>query len=339
MAGIGVGRVGTVSGRYYAMDRDHRWERTQRAYDAIVHGNGERAGSAEEAVTPRLCRRDHRRVHSADCHRRRLGSGHDPSRRQRHLLQLPRRPRLGSSSEALVGEAFEGWERGRACRIIASRDHGPLRERTAEAEVAFPPMDVTNPLARVVSEAGLAQLHAAETEKYPTSPSSSTADGKSRSRAKSRVLMPSPKVATYDLQPEMSAPELTEAVVGPSRVGNIPLIVVNFANGTWSATPGCFDAAVTAIETVDACWSRVIVGDRRARRGAPGDRRPRQRRGDDRPRDRRADDGAHDQPGAGGPGRHRMAIACGMLGYARAAASARSRRRCSSSWESPCRTP
>jgi 2,3-bisphosphoglycerate-independent phosphoglycerate mutase len=132
-------------------------------------------------------------------------------------------------------------------------------EEGLEAEIAFAPMDVTTPLARVVSETGLAQLHAAETEKYPHVTFFLNGGREEPYPGESRVLIPSPKVATYDLQPEMSAPELTEAVVGAVESGHYHLIVVNYANGDMVGHTGVFTAAVKAIETVDTCLARVIA--------------------------------------------------------------------------------
>jgi 2,3-bisphosphoglycerate-independent phosphoglycerate mutase len=257
MAAIGVGRVGTVSGRYYAMDRDRRWERTQRAYQAIVHGAGEPAGSIEEAVS---------RAYAAGITDEFIpptviddGSGPATIRPGDSAIFFNFRADRGRQlSEALVGEAFGGWERGPripGVHLVTMARY----EEGLESEIAFAPMDVTNPLARVVSEAGLAQFHAAETEKYPHVTFFLNGGREEPFPGESRVLIPSPKVATYDLQPEMSAPELTDAVVGAIERGQYPLVVVNFANGDMVGHTGVFAAAVAAIETVDACLARVIA--------------------------------------------------------------------------------
>ena len=218
MADIGIGRVGTVSGRYYAMDRDRRWERTRRAYEAIVLGIGERAGSAEEAVS---------RAYAAGFTDEFIpptviddGSGPATIRPGDSVIFFNFRADRGRQlSEALVGEAF-----GDGARPAHPRVHLVTMaryEEGLEAEIAFAPMDVTNPLARVVSEAGLAQFHAAETEKYPHVTFFLNGGREEPFPGESRVLIPSPKVATYDLQPAMSAPELTDAVVGAIESGTI----------------------------------------------------------------------------------------------------------------------
>jgi 2,3-bisphosphoglycerate-independent phosphoglycerate mutase len=120
-------------------------------------------------------------------------------------------------------------------------------------------MDVVNPLARVVSEAGLTQLHAAETEKYPHVTFFLNGGREDPFPGEERALIPSPKVATYDLQPAMSAPEVTDRVVDAIVGGRYDLIVVNFANGDMVGHTGVFDAAVSAIEVVDACLARVVT--------------------------------------------------------------------------------
>jgi 2,3-bisphosphoglycerate-independent phosphoglycerate mutase len=257
MAAVGVGRVGTVSGRYYAMDRDRRWERTRRAYKAIVNGAGEHAGTVEEAVS---------RAYAAGITDEFIpptvidnGSGPVTIRPGDSVIFFNFRADRGRQlSEVLVGEAFGGWERGPRISCVHLVTMARYEEGL-EAEIAFAPMDVTNPLARVVSEAGLAQFHAAETEKYPHVTFFLNGGQEEPFPGESRVLIPSPKVATYDLQPEMNAPELTDAVVGAIESGHYPLIVVNFANGDMVGHTGVFAAAVAAIETVDACLARVIA--------------------------------------------------------------------------------
>jgi 2,3-bisphosphoglycerate-independent phosphoglycerate mutase len=264
MADIGVGRIGSVSGRYYAMDRDRRWQRTREAYDAIVHGLGGRAATAEEAVE---------RSYVAGITDEFIpptviddGSGPAVIRPGDSAIFFNFRADRGRQlSEALVSEActFTGWERGLRIPdfflVTLSR-----YEEGLPVEVAFHPMDVVDPLARVVSEAGMRQLHAAETEKYPHVTFFLNGGREEPFPGEDRVLIPSPKVATYDLQPEMSAPEVTDAVVAAIESGTYRLIVVNYANGDMVGHTGVFPAAVRAIETVDACLARVIDATLRA---------------------------------------------------------------------------
>jgi 2,3-bisphosphoglycerate-independent phosphoglycerate mutase len=256
MSAIGVGRIGTVSGRYYAMDRDRRWERTRLAYDAIVHGSGEHAPSATDAVA---------RAYAAGVTDEFIpptvidNAGVATIRPGDTAIFFNFRADRGRQlSEALVSEEFSGWERGPRIpdlHLVTMARY----EAGLPAAVAFAPMDVEHPLARVVSEAGMGQFHAAETEKYPHVTFFLNGGREDPFLGEARVLVPSPKVATYDLQPEMSAPAVTDAVVLAIRSGLYRLIVVNYANGDMVGHTGVYEAAVAAIETVDACLARVIA--------------------------------------------------------------------------------
>jgi 2,3-bisphosphoglycerate-independent phosphoglycerate mutase len=257
MAAVGAGRVGTVSGRYYAMDRDRRWERTRLAYDAIVHGLGERAVSAAEAIS---------RAYAAGISDEFIpptiitdGSGAATIRPGDSAIFFNFRADRGRQlTEALVRDDFAGWERGPCIPDL----HFVTMARYEEGlpvDVAFPPMDVVNPLARVVSQVGMGQFHAAETEKYPHVTFFLNGGREAPFPGEDRLLVPSPKVPTYDLQPEMSAPAVTDAVVAAIASGTYRLIVVNFANGDMVGHTGVFTAAVAAIETVDVCLARVIA--------------------------------------------------------------------------------
>lgn len=256
MADLGVGRVGTVTGRYYAMDRDRRWERTRAAYDAIVYGIGEHAETAstailrayagevtDEFIPPTV-------IDSASPATMQPGDG--------AIFFNFRADRGRQLTEALVSPDFGGWVRGSRLSnfelVTLSRYEEGLPVR-----VAYAPMDVVNPLARVVSEAGLTQLHAAETEKYPHVTFFLNGGREEPFPGEERALIPSPKVATYDLQPSMSASEVTDRVVEGIASGRFDLVVVNFANGDMVGHTGVFPAAVSAIETVDASLARVVA--------------------------------------------------------------------------------
>ncbi|MFT4037512.1 MAG: 2,3-bisphosphoglycerate-independent phosphoglycerate mutase [Thermomicrobiales bacterium] len=256
MAGAGVGRIGTVSGRYYAMDRDRRWERTRLAYDAMVNGLGPIAESAEAAISaayeagitdefiiPTVIATDEAaRVKSDDS----------------VIFFNFRADRGRQLSEALVGEHFTGWERGPrlpGLHLVTLARY----EESLPAAVAFPPMDVVYPLARVLSEAGLAQLHAAETEKYPHVTFFFNGGREEPFPGEERVLIPSPKVATYDLQPEMSAGPLTDAVVAAIASGKYHFVIINFANGDMVGHTGVLPAAITAVETADGALGRIVA--------------------------------------------------------------------------------
>lgn len=256
MVDLGVGRVGTVTGRYFAMDRDRRWERTRAAYEAIVRGVGQHAESASAAISRAYAGQVTDEfipptvIDAAAPATIQPGDG--------AIFFNFRADRGRQLTEAMVVEDFTGWDRGPRIpnfeMVTLSR-----YEEGLPVAVAYAPIDVVNPLARVVSEAGLTQLHAAETEKYPHVTFFLNGGREDPFPGEERALIPSPKVATYDLQPEMSAPEVTDCVVDAIVGGRYDLIVVNFANGDMVGHTGVFDAAVRAIEVVDSCLARVVT--------------------------------------------------------------------------------
>jgi len=256
MADAGVGRIGTVSGRYYAMDRDRRWERTRLAYDAMVNGLGPIAASAGEAIAAAYAAgiTDEFIIPTVTAE----DAGARIKSQDSVIFFNFRADRGRQLSEALVNEPFTGWERGQrlpGLHLVTLARY----EESLPAAVAFPPMDVLHPLARVISEAGMTQLHAAETEKYPHVTFFFNGGREEPYAGEERVLIPSPKVATYDLQPEMSAPQLTDAVVAAIESGTFHFVIVNFANGDMVGHTGVLPAAIQAVETVDAALGRVLA--------------------------------------------------------------------------------
>ncbi len=250
-------RIASVVGRYYAMDRDHRWDRVKKAFDAIVHAKGNPARSAHEAITasyeagvtdefiePAV-------ILDADGERHTIGE-HDE-----FIFWNFRSDRGRELTQALTLDHFEGFDRG---DFVPNR---PMTTMTTYEEglpvsVAFPPEDVEMPLARVISEAGKTQFHTAETEKYPHVTFFINGGREEPFPGEDRRLVPSPKVATYDLQPEMSAPEVCDGVIEAIESGKYDVIIVNFANGDMVGHTGVIPAVVKAIETVDACVGRIV---------------------------------------------------------------------------------
>lgn len=258
LAEHGVGRVASVSGRYYAMDRDHRWERTRQAFNAIAHAKGEVANSAEEAIrtsydkgvtdefiVPTV-------IPAADGTRHRVAPGDEI------IFFNFRSDRGRQLTEALAVPDFAGFDRGAFAPVVPVTTMTTYDERLP-ATVAFPPQDVVHPLARVISDAGKTQFHTAETEKYPHVTFFLNGGREDPFPGEDRSLVPSPKVATYDLQPEMSAPAVCNGVVEAIRSGNYDFIIVNFANGDMVGHTGVIPAVVTAIETVDACMEEILT--------------------------------------------------------------------------------
>ena len=292
---IGVGVIATVSGRYDAMDRDRRWDRTETAYRAIVQGDApdapnaqaviadsQAAGVTDEFIQPRrlpVAGRPYAGMSDGD----RVVWFNFRSDRGRQLVR------------AMVEPGFNGFDRGEWPRLTVTT----LTEYQSglPVTVAYTEADIAHPLASEISQAGMTQFHAAETEKYPhvtyflnggreepfegetrqmvaeaglRQPRMAETEkyphvtfffngGEERARpGETRDMVPSPKVATYDLQPEMSAAPLADLVIDAVRTGGYDFIVVNFANDDMVGHTGDFDAVVRAVETVDACLGRLV---------------------------------------------------------------------------------
>ncbi|MGH2550869.1 MAG: 2,3-bisphosphoglycerate-independent phosphoglycerate mutase, partial [Thermomicrobiales bacterium] len=254
LAIIGAGRIATVSGRYYAMDRDNRWSRTQLAYEAIVSGNGETAESATGAI-----QRSYEAVITDEFILPTvIGEAVEIEPGDAVISFNYRSDRMRQLIAALSEPDFDGFERSRFVNdleIVTMTRY----EEGLPVTVAFAPKDVEYPVARVVSEAGLRQYHAAETEKYPHVTFFFNGGREAPFPGEERGLVPSPKVATYDLQPEMSAAGVTDEVVAAIESGAFDFIIVNFANCDMVGHTGVFDAAVQAVETADASLAHVLA--------------------------------------------------------------------------------
>lgn len=254
MAGLGVGRIASVSGRYYAMDRDKRWERLAKAYAALVLGEGPRAADAasgirasyaagitDEFVLPFLIEGVYGKIKAGD-----------------GVIFANFRPdRARELTRALVDDDFHYFER--------SRDARPLRfacmaqyDATIDAPVAFPPETIDDTLGQVLARRGLRQLRIAETEKYAHVTFFFNGGVEEPNALEERILIPSPKVATYDLQPEMSAEEVTQALLAELEQDKFDVIILNFANPDMVGHTGVLPAAIKAMEKVDDCAGRII---------------------------------------------------------------------------------
>jgi 2,3-bisphosphoglycerate-independent phosphoglycerate mutase len=258
LARNGVGRIASVSGRYYAMDRDRRWERTRRAYDAIVDGFGPIAPSARSAVESSYANgtTDEFILPTVIANDEHAPARIDPG--DEIVFFNFRSDRARQLTEALAVPGFDAFPRSRVVAGICPVTTMTTYEAGLPVSVAFPPHDVVFPVARVVSEAGLTQFHCAETEKYAHVTFFFNGGREAPFPGETRQLIPSPKVATYDLQPEMSAQGVTEAVVAAVSSGEYDFLIVNYANCDMVGHTGVFSAAVAAVETVDACLARVV---------------------------------------------------------------------------------
>jgi 2,3-bisphosphoglycerate-independent phosphoglycerate mutase len=254
-----IGRIATVSGRYYAMDRDKRWERIQMAYDAMTSAVGPSYSSALAAIEASYASGVTDEF-IAPCVISPPGA--DPITIQPGdsvIFFNFRADRARQLVQALTLPDFDSFNRdvdlsGRLALTTMTRYQEGL-----PVEIAFEPHDVEYPVARVVSEAGHRQFHAAETEKYAHVTFFINGGREAPFEGEQRTLIPSPRVATYDLQPEMSAQAVTDAVVNAILSHQYAWLVVNFANGDMVGHTGVFSAAVKAIETVDSCLGRILA--------------------------------------------------------------------------------
>ncbi|HEX5014272.1 MAG TPA: 2,3-bisphosphoglycerate-independent phosphoglycerate mutase [Candidatus Limnocylindrales bacterium] len=260
-------RIATVGGRYWAMDRDQRWDRTKRGYDAIVHGVGERAPTAVAAIEAAYERGENDEfvqptvIDGVDGQVR----DHDPI-----VHANFRADRARQLTHALADETFGAFDRSDAGRqprdllVVTMTEY----EAGLPVEVAFPPEEAYS-LAHAAADAGWRQFHVAETEKYAHVTYFFNGGREAPLRNEHRLLVPSPKVATYDLQPAMSATGVADALVQAIAADEYDLIVANFANPDMVGHTGVWDATIEALETIDVCLARVIAALDAADRADP----------------------------------------------------------------------
>jgi 2,3-bisphosphoglycerate-independent phosphoglycerate mutase len=247
-------RIATVSGRYYAMDRDKRWERVKKAYDVIVDADGPRFPDAASVIADSYAHdvSDEFVVPAAvgDYRGMRDGDG---------LLCFNfRADRVREILGAILDPGFSGFARPRQVRTaVAAGMTEYSTELNPLLQTIFPPQSMKNVIGEVVANNGRKQLRTAETEKYPHVTYFLNGGREEPYPGEDRILVPSPKVATYDLQPEMSAPELTDKAVAAIESGKYDFIVLNYANPDMVGHTGSLPAAIKAVETVDAGLGRL----------------------------------------------------------------------------------
>ena len=249
---LGVGRIGIISGRFYAMDRDKRWERLEPAYDALTLSEGVHASGAAEAI-----RLSYGKNESDEFVRPTVVDA-TPVRDGDSVVFINYRPdRAREITRALVDPDFDGFDRKKLPQNLTYVCMTEYDVSMPNVKVAFPPEVVEPTLGGVVSAAGLTQLRIAETEKYAHVTFFFNGGVEAPVAGEDRILVPSPKVTTYDLQPEMSAPILTEKVLDAIDSDKYDLIVLNFANPDMVGHTGVFDAAVSAIEMLDGLVQQI----------------------------------------------------------------------------------
>lgn len=252
---LGTGRIATVIGRYYAMDRDRRWERVRLAYDALTLGQGLQAESAQQAIAAAHARNEGDEfvlptiVGSPDRGRVRSGDA--------VIFWNFRTDRSRQLTDAFVGADFAGFPRATVPAV-----HFATMTRYREdlpCPVAYAPQNLDGIFPQVVAGAGLRQLRIAETEKYAHVTFFFSGGDERECPGERRLLVPSPKVATYDLQPEMSAVGVTDALLA-ALAGDAPpdVTVLNFANADMVGHTGLLPAAVQAVRTIDQCLARIV---------------------------------------------------------------------------------
>lgn len=254
-ARLGNGQIATVIGRFFSMDRDNRWERVQAGYDAMTLGSAEfRAASASEALSNAYARDENDEFVKATVIEGADGRIQDNDA----VIFFNFRPdRARELTRAFVsGDEFKGFERAARPQLT---DFVMLTEYAADikASCAFPPATLSNGIGEYVSNLGLTQLRIAETEKYAHVTFFFSGGREEEYAGETRILVKSPDVATYDLQPEMSAPEVTDKLVAAIKNREFDLIVCNYANGDMVGHTGVYDAAVKAAECIDECIRRV----------------------------------------------------------------------------------
>ena len=251
---LGIGRIATVVGRYYAMDRDNRWERVVRAYDAIVNCQGiynssavdaaEKSYGAEvtdEFIEPCVCLKD-AGVHDGDS-----------------VIFYNFRPdRAREITRTLVDPDFTGFERKKGFFPLTYVCMTQYDATMPNVDVAYKPESLKNTFGEYISNNGMTQLRIAETEKYAHVTFFFNGGVEKQYPGEDRILVKSPAVATYDLQPEMSAYEVTDKMVEAVKSGKYDALILNYANCDMVGHTGVFEAAVKAVEAVDTCVGRVV---------------------------------------------------------------------------------
>ncbi len=254
MAEIGVGSVATVMGRYYAMDRDNRWERVEKAYAAMVYGEGVQNADAvdvmaksyaaevtDEFVVPAVCNANGK-IKAGDS-----------------VVFFNFRPdRAREITRTFVDPAFDGFERKNGFFPLTYVCMTQYDATMPNVDVAFRPQSLGNTMGEYLGKKGLTQLRIAETEKYAHVTFFFNGGVEREFEGEDRVLINSPKVATYDLQPEMSAYPVCDAVVDRIRSGKYDVIILNYANCDMVGHTGVFDAAKAAVEAVDTCVGKTV---------------------------------------------------------------------------------
>ncbi len=251
---LGIGKIATVTGRYYAMDRDNNWDREEKAYAAFVYGEGNHAANWKEAIEAsyKADVSDEFVLPCITCEGGRVAAGDT-------VIFLNFRPdRARQMTRIFCDDAFKGFVRRNGRFPVQYVCMAQYDATMPNCAVAYPPVDLTNVMGEYLSKLGKTQLRIAETEKYAHVTFFFNGGREEPFPGEDRCVIPSPKVATYDLQPEMSAYKVADECVQRIESGKYDVIILNFANCDMVGHTGVFDAAVKAVEAVDECAGKVI---------------------------------------------------------------------------------
>ena len=252
---LGVGKIASVSGRYYAMDRDNNWDREEKAYAAFVYGEGNHAANAAEAIEASYAadKTDEFVLPCVTCEGGRVQDGDT-------VIFMNFRPdRARQMTRIFCDDDFKGFERRGGRKQVNYVCMAEYDATMPNCEVAYPPVELKNVLGEYLSANGKTQLRIAETEKYAHVTFFFNGGVEAPYEGEDRCVIPSPKVATYDLKPEMSAPEVADECVKRIESGKYDVVILNFANCDMVGHTGVFDAAVKAVEAVDAAVEKVVT--------------------------------------------------------------------------------
>ena len=250
----GTGKIGVISGRYYAMDRDKRWERVEKAYDAMTLGIGEKAATGEKAIEAAYERGENDEFVLPT-----VVEGGLPVSNGDAMIMFNFRPdRAREITRAFVDETFDGFARKKTVSDICYICMTQYDAEMPAVTLAYPPETMANTLGEYAAALGLTQLRIAETEKYAHVTFFFNGGVEAPNRNEDRILVPSPKVPTYDLQPEMSAYEVTAKVLEAIDTDKYDIIILNFANADMVGHTGVMEAAVKAIEALDKCVPKIV---------------------------------------------------------------------------------
>ncbi len=254
MKEIGVGEIATISGRYYAMDRDNRWDRVEKAYNAMVLGEGDYFENPADIMTASYTDNvTDEFVVPAVCSKNGKISANDS------VIFFNFRPdRAREITRTFVDDDFKGFDRKNGRVPLFFVCFTQYDATMPNVSVAFKPQSLNNTFGEYIAEKGLSQLRIAETEKYAHVTFFFNGGVEAPFKNEDRALISSPKVATYDLQPEMSAYEVADEVVNRINSDKYDVIILNFANCDMVGHTGIFDAAVAAVEAVDKCVAKTV---------------------------------------------------------------------------------